>query len=179
MGMRGNLSGMNNFSWDTTFRSLFDRCVSEYCSGNEDFTTYYSEDDLVFLKSVGYKPREFFDFVEDFADEGSPSGETAMLVAAVRRDYLLTIQKGEVSTHEISPNDLPAKDAELDGVRWLPRILVKARAKLRGELDPNMMFSCGGDRAFLSQHDIHPADFLRVVWAAGDDDQKVLEYVKR
>jgi hypothetical protein len=40
------------------------------------------------------------------------------------------------------------------------------------------MYCCGGDRAFLSKHDIHPADFLRVVWAAGDDDQKILEHVK-
>jgi hypothetical protein len=45
-------------------------------------------------------------------------------------------------------------------------------------MDPDTMFGCGGDRAFLSKYDIHPADFLRVVWAAGDDDQKILAYVK-
>jgi len=167
-----------NFTWDQTFRALFDRCVAEYKGGNEDFNSYYSSEDLAFLKSIGYKPREFFDFVEDSVDEGEPSAEAAVLIAAVRRDFLRTVQKGEISTHEISPDDLPAKDSELEGVRWLPRIIVKARAKLRGELDPNMMFSCGGDRAFLKKHDIHPADFLRVVWAAGDNDQKILEYVR-
>jgi hypothetical protein len=40
------------------------------------------------------------------------------------------------------------------------------------------MYSCGGDRAFLHQHDIHPADFLRVVWAARGDHGKIAAYVK-
>jgi hypothetical protein len=41
------------------------------------------------------------------------------------------------------------------------------------------MYSCGGDRKFLRSHDIHPADFLRAVWAAGDDDSKAAAYVRR
>ena len=90
----------------------------------------------------------------------------------------MTVQRGEPSTHVVTPADLPAKTAELGGFAWLPRIIAKARAKLRGEMDPDIMYGCGGDRAFLSKIDIHPADFLRVVWAAGDDDQKVLQYVK-
>ena len=40
------------------------------------------------------------------------------------------------------------------------------------------MFCCGGDRKFLREHDIAPADFLRAVWAAGDSDAKVINYVK-
>jgi hypothetical protein len=41
------------------------------------------------------------------------------------------------------------------------------------------MYSCGGDRAFLKKVDIHPADFLREVWAARDDDRKIIEYVTK
>jgi hypothetical protein len=40
------------------------------------------------------------------------------------------------------------------------------------------MFSCGGDRNFLRTQDIAPADFLRAVWAAHGDQDKVLEYVR-
>lgn len=41
------------------------------------------------------------------------------------------------------------------------------------------MFGCGGDRNFLEKNgDIHPADFLRNLWAAGEDDAKFLEWVK-
>ena len=81
---------------------------------------------------------------------------------------------------EITAADLPTFGDELGGMAYLPRILRKARAKLRGELDPDIMFCCGGDRKFLREHGgIHPADFLRQVWAAGDNDMKIVEFVRR
>lgn len=169
---------MANYTWDQTFLELFDRCVTRYRAGDQDFTGYYSADDLAFLASIGYKPREFFDFVEDFAEAGTPSASSAVLIAAVRRDYFIHVQKGTWSSREMQADELPARDAELDGIPWLPRILQKARNKLRGENCPDIMFGCGGDRRFLSQHDLHPADFLRVVWSAGDRDERVLHFVR-
>ena len=169
----------SDYSWDQTFLNLFDRCVARYQRGDADFTKYYSAADLEFLRSVGYKPRELFDFVEDFVDGGEPSRETALLVAAVRRDYFLHVQKGVASATEMQESALPARDATLAGIPWLPRIIQKARNKLRGENCPDIMFSCGGDRRFLREFGIHPADFLRVVWAAREDDQKIVEYVKQ
>jgi hypothetical protein len=168
-----------SYSWDSSFSALFDRCLIRYRSGDTDYSGYYSADDLAFLDSIGYQPREFFDFVEDLAEIGEPSLTTAVMIASVRRDYLTEIMHGAKSDQVLDPATLPAKTSEVDGYVWLPRILVKARAKLRGELDPNTMFCCGGDRAFLKRHDIAPADFLRAVWAAGDDDAKVIDYVKR
>lgn len=168
-----------SYSWDSTFAALFNRCLERYRSGDEDFDTYYTGDDLAFLESIGYQKREFFDFVEDFADGGDPSLSTAILVASARRDYLRHVMKGETSERVLDPASLPAKTDELAGFVWLPRILAKARAKLRGELDPNTMYGCGGDRNFLSTHDLAPADFLRAVWAAGDDDDAVIDYVRQ
>lgn len=170
-----------SYTWTSTFRSLFDRCAAKHREGNSDFESWFSSADLAFLASIGCKDREFFDFVDDhcrYGDEG-PTFEVALLVAAARRDYFLVIQKGQPSSHVVTPDQLPAKSLAVDGLVWLPRILVKARAKLRGEMDPDTMYGCGGDRQFLSSHDIHPADFLRTVWAAGDDDQMVIDYVKR
>jgi hypothetical protein len=61
---------------------------------------------------------------------------------------------------------------------YLPRILAKAKAKLRGELDPDLMFGCGGDRAFLARSGgLHLADFLRQVWAADGDDGKIVTWI--
>lgn len=168
-----------SYSWDSSFSALFDRCLTRYRSGDTDYSGYYSADDLAFLDSIGYKPREFFDFVEDLAEIGEPSLTTAVMIASVRRDYLTEIMHGAKSDQILDPATLPAKTSEVEGFVWLPRVLVKARAKLRGELDPNTMFCCGGDRAFLKRHDIAPADFLRAVWAAGEDDAKVIDYVKR
>lgn len=169
---------MSNFTWETTFRELYDRCCEKYRAGDRDRSGWYSEADLAFLKSIGYSQVEFFDFVEDFCVGGDPSPETAVLIAAVRRDYLRVVQEGKTSDKVVPASSLPPKDGKLAGYRWLPRIIAKARAKLRGELDPDTMFFCGGDRAFLRKHDIHAADFLRVVWDAGDDDEKIIEYVK-
>lgn len=167
-------------TWDETFLSLYDRCVGAYQSGNKDFDSYYSEEDLEFLESIGYKKREFFDFIEDFCEEGTPSPSTALLVAAARRDYFLVVQDGETSDAEpLTRDSIPSFGEEFEGIAYFPRILAKARAKLRGELDPDLMFGCGGDRNFLKKNgDIHPADFLRQVWAADQDESKLAAWVK-
>jgi len=166
-------------TWNEQFLDLFRRCLKAYKGGNPDFNSYYSEGDLSFLGSIGYKPRELFDFVEDLADEGGPAESTVLLVAAVRRDYFLVMQNSQPSTKETGSGDIPARDVELDGIAYLPRIIAKAEAKLRGELDPNLMFSCGGDRGFLGRHgDIPPADFLRQVWAADGDAQQIADFVR-
>jgi hypothetical protein len=169
-------------TWNDRFLSLFERSADLYRSGEKDFQKHYDGGDLAFLATIGYKPREFFDFVEDFCEEGEPSASTAMLVAAVRRDYFLTLQNGITPTAPgklLTRDDVPSFGHELDGIPYLPRILAKARAKLAGNLDPDLMFGCGGDRNFLHKNgDIHPADFLRHVWAVGDDDQKLAEWVK-
>jgi hypothetical protein len=166
-------------SWNDTFLELFDRCLEKYNAGNSDFNSYYSANDLKFLQSIGYKPRELFDFIEDYGDGGTPTRSTALLVAAVRRDYFLTVQSRSASNKEITSDDLPSRSAELGGISYLPRIIEKAKAKLRGELHPNLMFGCGGDRSFLQKFgDIPMADFLRMTWAAGDDQQKLLDSIR-
>lgn len=165
--------------WNDTFLTLFDRCLAFYQSGNTDFESYYGAEDLEFLIRIGCKPREFFDFVEDFGSEGIPSISTALLVAAVRRDYFHTVQKGIPSAEILSRDDVPSFGEELEGMAYLPRLLAKGRAKLRGELHPDLMFGCGGDRNFLKNHgDIHPADFLRHLWASGADDQRITIWIK-
>ena len=168
-----------SYSWATEFCGLFQRCVQRHQAGETSFTNWFGDADRSFLGSIGYTEQEFFDFVDDHCRYGGdPSMETALLVAAVRRDYFTVVQHGKRSGKIVAPSELPPKPAAMDGIPWLPRVIVKARAKLRGEMDPDTMFGCGGDRQFFSTHDIHPADFLRVVWAADDDDQRILNYVK-
>lgn len=166
-------------TWNDQFLKLFRHCLEQYRGGNDDFHSYYNEDDIAFLESIGYKPREFFDFIEDLSDAGEPSESTALLVAAVRRDYFLTVQQGKTSQKEITTDDLPTFGDSLADIAYLPRILTKARAKLRGELDPDIMFGCGGDRNFMKNNgNIHPADFLRHVWASGAEDNDIIEFVQ-
>ncbi len=166
-------------TWNDQFTELFERCVKRYQSGDSDYANYYGPSDQKLLESIGYRPREFFDFIEDYCDEGTPSPTDALLVAAVRRDYFQVVMKGETRKPTVTRDNIPSFGEELGGIYYLPRILTKARAKLKGELDPDLMYGCGGDRKFLRENgNIHPADFLRQVWAAGEDDTKVLKWIK-
>lgn len=168
-------------TWNDSFLDLFTRCVTRYQAGDADFTAYYSPADQAFLASIGCQPREFFDFVEDFCEENEPSPSTALLIAGVRRDYFLTLQNAtpDTTSPRLTRDEIPGFGDELAGMTYLPRILAKARAKLRGTLDPDLMFGCGGDRNFLQKNgNIHPADFLRHVWAVDEDDQKLAAWIK-
>ena len=138
----------------------------------------FNASEAKFLHEIGCTAQELYDFAEDWCGGGEPNFETALLITAARRDYFLTIQKGKLSD-KIEPNDtLPARDAKLGGIEWLPRIIEKAKRKLQGTMSDDVMYCCGGDRNFLKTHRIHPVDFLRVVWSAWEDDAKILAYVR-
>ena len=170
---------MDNYNWAKTFGDHFADALDAYRAGKRDADAMFNPAAREFLKSIAATPQEIFDFVEDTFHGGEPGAETTLLVTAVRRDYFLVVQKGKLSTTVIDMDKLPSKSAELAGIEWLPRIIEKAKAKLRGEMPPDLMYGCGGDRAFLREHGIHPADFLREVWAAGNDVARVIDYVKR
>ena len=110
---------------------------------------------------------------------GEPGFEAFLLISAARRDYFFHIQKGTPPPPPPSIETLPSKTDEISGIPWLPRILVKARCKLAGNLPDDIMYGCGGDRKFLRDFDVHPAEFLRVVWAAKDDDRFVVRFLQQ
>ena len=163
--------------WAVTFRHVYDRAVIRYRSGVRDPDAMFPEEDTAFLASIGCSPQELYDFVEDWCGGGVPPFETVVKITAIRRDYFLTEQQGRPSSRA-EYSSFPSMDAELGGYRWLPRIIAKARAKLRGALPPDLMYSCGGDRQFLSATGLKAPEFLEVVRDAGDDDQKILTYVQ-
>jgi hypothetical protein len=39
------------------------------------------------------------------------------------------------------------------------------------------MYCCGGDRRFFKERDIQPAEFLQVIWHAGDNDKTIVDWV--
>ncbi len=169
---------MQHFNYQDTFKQLFEKAVSQYEKGNRDKDTYFTKDEQEKIAANGWREQDFFDYAEDLIQWGEPTYEIAQSIEQVRREYFLHVLKGEPSAKRISTSDLPAKSLSLDGITWLPRILPKARGKLLGELPDEIMYCCGGDRNFLQTHDIHPSEFLRVVWANWEDDSGILEFVK-
>jgi hypothetical protein len=169
---------VDNYNWPKVFRELFEDAMDAYRAGKRDAEAMFDRAQKQFLSEIGATPQEIFDFVEDTFHGGEPGFETALLVTATRREYFLFVQKGKPSRRVIDMDALPPKSAQLDGIEWLPRLIEKAHAKLRGEMPPDLMYCCGGDRAFLREHGIHAADFLREAWAAGEDTKRILEYVR-
>jgi predicted dehydrogenase len=165
-------------TWEQRFAKLFQAAVDKYRQGHQKAAGLVDEKGQKLLASIGYTEQEFFDFVEDFARGGEPTPATALAIASVRRDYFLREQNGTPSRHTISMADLPSKDAEIEGIGWLPRLIPKAEAKLRGEMPPDLMYGCGGDRKFFRTNRVDPAEFLRKVWQAHGDQAPIVAWVK-
>jgi hypothetical protein len=134
--------------------------------------------DVAFLASIGCTAQELFDFVDDALEYGDFDFETVLAVAAIRRDYFLNVMHGKSTGQVVPMHELPAKAAKVDGIAWLPRLITKARIKLRGEMDPDLMYGCAGDRPFLRERNMTLPQFLQLVWDKGDDDRAIVDAVK-
>ena len=170
---------MNDYEWPDRFRKLYAKGVQHYRAGHTRPTAWFNPDEIAWLTAIGCSTQELFDFVEDFCNWEDPTFETVLLITAVRREYFLTEMQSKPTGRLVDMRTLPAKSAQLGGFAWLPRIIVKAQAKLRGEMPAELMYDCGGDRQFLSDLGIHPADFLRLVWRTNGDEQAMLAEIKR
>lgn len=172
------LSAMENYLWNLRLKETYLRATEAFRNGERNPENLVSTQERKMLDGWGLRPIHLFDHIEDCAGGGDPSFETTLLIFAVRRDFFLYMQEGKWADHPVPEPDLPLRSDELDGIEWLPRIIAKARCFLEGRLCPDVMFYCGGDRAFLRAHDLHPADFLRAVWASHGDDGKISQFVR-
>lgn len=166
---------MTSVEFATAFRAVYDRASSRYTLGGATAANLLNAADVAFLASQGITAQHVFDYVEDLANYGAPDFPTAHAIELVRRDYFLNEQKGHPSTVVLDPASLPAKTATVHGITWLPRLIPKARAKLRGELPASMMFCCGGDRDFFNKHAITAAEFLALVRSHENDSQPIID----
>jgi hypothetical protein len=163
--------------WANEFRVLFEHKVAAYKNGIQSSAAMFSKEEEDFLRSIGATTQEIFDFVEDWCDDGVPDPETAFAITKIRRNFFSQEQQGQFPEKPISESEFPSRNASLAGLEWFPRIIEKARAKLRGELPPDLMYSCGGDRRFLNKVNIDPVEFLQTVREAGDNVDHIVKFV--
>lgn len=168
---------MQHYDYLRQLEDIWKHGVELYKAGVHSEEEMFVAEQLDALAAIGQTGRELFDYAEDFVMGGEPAFADVAAVADIRKAYFLDVQGGRKSGRIVSPDALPARNAEAAGLVWLPRILVKARAKLRGELHPEIMYGCGGDRAFLKSCDIHPAEFLRHAWVHENDDAAMIAWV--
>ena len=169
---------MDHYNYQQGLKAIWEDAVARYQAGQQEPEGFFDDATLQELAQLGLNTMDVFDYAEDYVGRSEPDLETFLMVCEARRDYFLTVQNGELSTKRLDPNSLPAKDEEVNGIVWLPRIMPKAIAKLRGELPAEIMYGCGGDRRFFKTNNIHPAEFLRVAWAYEDEPAKMIEWVE-
>jgi len=167
---------MDHFAFPARFRALHDLAAQRYAAGHRTAAGLLPPADEAWLAANGLSAQNLLDYAEDFTASGEPGPELALAIELVRRDYFLNAQGGRPSGKALDPDTMPAKADAVRGVAWLPRLLPKARAKLRGELPPSLMFCCGGDRRFFRERGILPAEFLSLVWRE-PKDEAVVEWV--
>lgn len=169
---------MEPYHYQAALKSIWQDAVAQYESGKRDPESYFDQTTLSELASIGLNTMDVYDYAEDFVTRGEPDFETFLMISEARRDYFLTVQEGKPSEQTLDPESLPAKTDQVNGIEWLPRIMPKAVAKLRGELPPETMYCCGGDRRFFKENKIHPAEFLRAAWAYEEDFDKLVAWVE-
>ncbi|MSU22803.1 MAG: DUF5069 domain-containing protein [Opitutus sp.] len=170
---------MKHYDFAQQFRALYDQAVARYAAGQRGAANFFSADELAFLAANGATAQHLYDYAEDRNNYGEPGPDSALSIELVRRDYFLNVQHGCPSTIVLDATKLPAKTDALRGFTWLPRLLPKARAKLRGELPASLMYGCGGDRAFFAQHNIQPGEFLHLLWRLAGDNVAIADWVAR
>ncbi len=170
---------MNHFNFPPDFRRCFEKAVNRYAKGTRDPDALFTAEEKTWLAANGMTPQHLYDYAEDHTHYGGePTCDQALAIELVRRDYFLNVQHGRPSVITLDPGKLPAKTDAVGGMPWLPRLLPKSRAKLRGELPSSLMFGCSGDRKFFQEHNILPSEFLGAVWRHEGNDAAVVDWVK-
>ena len=106
---------------------IWQKAVGLYQSGHQKSVDFPLDDDLPFLQELGMNKMDIFDFAEDWLCEGEPDLATFLLIHEQRRDYFWEVQNRVSSSIRLDSSSLPSKDSEIEGIRWLPRIIPKAK----------------------------------------------------
>ena len=168
---------MKHYEFQKTFHELYDKAVGLYAKGQRGADTFFTTEEQAFLSANGLTPQHLYDYAEDHNNYGEPGYDIALGIESIRRDYFLLNQHGKPSSVVLDETKMPAKTAAVRGIEWLPRIIPKARAKLRGELPASLMYCCGGDRKFFKTNDINPVEFLDVVRQNEKNDAAIVNWV--
>lgn len=168
---------MNQYNYHQRLHEIWSAACKKYENEQRGSETYFNADEQAFLDGIGMTAQELYDYVEDYVRGGDPDFVNMAQVTEIRRAYFLQEMQGQRTGKTVDPSTYPAKKDEVRGIPWLPRLIEKAKAKLRGELDLDTMYGCGGDRNFFRTYDITPAEFLLKVRDNMENDEAVIDWI--
>ena len=169
---------MDHYTFQKRLKEIWQKGYDDYQAGGREPGAYLTEEDQSFLAEIGANQQDVYDATDDCIRYGGPDWETFLAVQVLRFNYFKLIMKGQPGTYIRPIDEYTPKQAEINGIPWLPRIIEKAQHKLRGELEPDVMYGCGGDRDFFQKHNLHAAEFLQLVWNNFDDPQAIAAYLE-
>jgi hypothetical protein len=126
--------------WRTPFHDLFFRGVERHKQGRQSPEGMFEGDEPNFLESIGCSTQEMFDFCDDYVRWGDVIYEHVEALQAVRYEHFIEELDSQPANHAMAMNEFPAKTDEIEGIAWLPRLILKARAKLAGNLPADLMY---------------------------------------
>jgi hypothetical protein len=167
-----------NSSEQTLLLQLHADAMANYKAGCRSAESILPAPSLAMLRPLGISPQFLYDCVDDLSRYGEPSLDTFLELAAMRMDHFRDVLGGKSAPREVQESDLPPKSAAFDGVDWLPRIIRKAQCFLEGSLCPEIMYGCGGDRAFLREYKIPLPAFLAEIQKNNGDPGATLRFLR-
>ena len=127
-------------NWKTQFHEVFYAGVRRRKEGCNEPGVMFESDEVAFLESIGCTAQEMFDFCDDYVGWDDVIYEHVEALQAVRYEHFAEELDGQPASHRMEMDEFPPKDAEVEGFAWLPRLIVKARAKLAGQLPADLMY---------------------------------------
>ena len=127
-------------NWKIQFREVFDAGVQRRKKGCNEPVAMFESAELAFMDSIGCTAQEMFDFCDDYVGWDDVIYEHIEALQAVRYEHFAEELDNQPARHRMEMDEFPPKDAEVEGVAWLPRLIVKARAKLAGQLPADLMY---------------------------------------
>jgi hypothetical protein len=164
--------------WKNQLKDIHCQGLAAWQAGRRSPESMFGLQEAEFLASIGCSPQEMFDFIDDLAVYGEPDFQTVLGIQTIRYAFFRDVMNLRPSGGSASMDSLPPKSAAVDGIAWLPRLIAKARLKLRGEMPHELMYGCAGDRPFLRRMGMTLPSFLQLVWDNNDNDRAIVDSVK-
>ena len=126
--------------WKQRFRALFNEGVERHKAGRQSPNTMFEADEIQFLESIGCSSQEMFDFCDDYVRWDDVIYDHVEELQTVRYEYFKNELNSKPASRRMEMGEFPEKSDEVEGIAWLPRLIVKARAKLDGQLPADLMY---------------------------------------
>ncbi len=126
--------------WKQRFRALFNEGAARHKTGRQSPDTMFEEAEIEFLELIGCSSQEMFDFCDDYVRWDDVIYDHVEELQSVRYEHFKNELSSQPADTRMEMSEFPAKADEVEGIAWLPRLIVKARAKLAGQLPADLMY---------------------------------------